>query len=405
MSRTIGERQSYVAGIGQSQVGRRLNLSDMELTCQSVLEAVADAGLELSDIDGVATYPGSGHGAAAGGFGGPGPGEVIDALGLSVDWYSGGIDGAAQLQAVVHGCMAIATGLARHVLVYRTVSEATAQGPGGRQGMGGSSGMGRGGGVPGPFQYLIPFGAMSAVDWLAWSAQYHFEHFGLTRETLGQIALNNRRNAALNPKAVLREPLTLEDYLEARMIAEPLCLYDCDIPCDGSTALVLSHVETAADARHVPVQVHAVGTAVRGRPSWDQWEDLATFPGRGAAEHLWERADVTPADVDTAQLYDGFSMITVLWLEALGFCPTGGAADFLAGGKRIARDGDLPLNTSGGQLSGGRLHGFGLIHEAVVQLRGDGGERQIPGDPEVAAVANGAGSTTGCMILTRGLAA
>ena len=297
--------------------------------------------------------------------------------------------------------MAIATGLARHVLVYRTVTESTAQGSSGREGIG-SSGMGRG--VPGPFQYLIPFGAMSAVDWLAYSARYHFDRFGLTREKLGQIAINNRRNAGLNPKALLRDPMTLEDYLSARMIADPLCLYDCDLPCDGSTAFVVSSVETAGDAARIPVQIHAVGTAVRGRPSWDQWEDLATFPGRGPAEQLWERADLAPADVDVAELYDGFSMITVLWLEALGFCPTGGAGDFLEGGGRISLEGELPINTNGGQLSAGRLHGFGLIHEAVTQLRGDAGDRQVQGTPEVAAVANGAGFTAGCLLLTRGIA-
>ena len=403
-SRRLGERRSYISGIGQSVVGRRLELSEMELTMQSSLEAIADAGLRPEDIDGLSTYPGTGRGTSSGGFGGPGATDVIDALGLNVDWYSGSMEGAAQLQAVVNACMAIATGLARHVLVYRTVTESTAQGSGGRQGIGvGSSGMGRAG-VPGPMQYLIPFGAMSAVDWLAFSARYHFDRFGLTREKLGQIALSNRRNAALNPKAVLRDPMTLDDYLSARMIADPLCLYDCDIPCDGSTALVISDVDTAADAAKTPVQIHAVGTAVRGRPSWDQWEDLATFPGRGPATQLWQRADLKPSDVDIAELYDGFSMITVLWLEALGFCPTGGAGDFLDGGKRIALDGELPLNTNGGQLSGGRLHGFGLIHEAVVQLRGEGGERQVPGRHEVAAVANGAGFTAGCMLLTRGLA-
>jgi len=278
MTRRIGERQSYISGIGQSVVGRRLGLSEMELTMQSSLAAIEDAGLRPEDIDGLATYPGTGRGTSAGGFGGPGATDMIDALGLSVDWYSGSMEGAAQLQAVVSACMAIATGLARHVLVYRTVTESTAQGSSGREGIG-SSGMGRG--VPGPFQYLIPFGAMSAVDWLAYSARYHFDRFGLTREKLGQIAINNRRNAGLNPKALLRDPMTLEDYLSARMIADPLCLYDCDLPCDGSTAFVVSSVETAGDAARIPVQIHAVGTAVRGRPSWDQWEDQQNSCGRG----------------------------------------------------------------------------------------------------------------------------
>jgi acetyl-CoA acetyltransferase len=296
--------------------------------------------------------------------------------------------------------MAIASGLARHVLVYRTVTESTAQGMAGRRGIGADQAES---GISGPMQYLIPFGAMSAVCWLALSAQYHLQNFGLTRERLGQIAINNRSNAGLNPKALLRDPLTLDDYLEARMIASPLCLFDCDLPCDGSTALVFSHVDTAADSRHVPVHVNAVGTAAWGRPSWDQWEDLATFPGRDPARHMWNRTELRPADVDTAQLYDGFSMITALWLEALGFCGTGEVGAYLEGGGRIARTGELPLNTNGGQLSAGRLHGFGFVHEAVTQLRGDGGRRQLPRQPEVAVVSNGAGFTVGCMLLTRGL--
>ena len=395
---TIGERQSYISGIGQSQVGRRTGLSEMTLTVQAALAAIDDAGLGIDEIDGVSTYPGGGRGTAVGGFGGPGAPEVIDALGLSVDWYQGSVEGAAQLQAVANACMAIASGLCRHVLVYRTVTEGTAQGTGGRQVMGRVTER-----ISGPAKYLFPYGSVSATCWLAPLAQYHMHHFGLTREKLAQVALNGRRNAARNPQAILREPLELDDYLSARMISSPLCLFDCDLPCDGSTAFVISHVDTAPDARHVPIHINALGTSARGRPSWDQWEDLATFPGRSPAAQMWNRTELKVGDVDTAQLYDGFSMITVLWLEALGFCGTGEAGDFLGDGSRIALDGELPLNTSGGQLSAGRLHGLGFVHESVVQLRGDGGERQIPRQPEVAAVANGAGSTVGCLLLTRGI--
>ena len=121
----------------------------------------------------------------------------------------------------------------------------------------------------------------------------------------------------------------------------------------------------------------------------------------GCAEHLWERTDLRPHDVDVAELYDGFSTITAEWLEALGFCPKGEVGDFLEYGDNIALEGVFPLNTNGGQLSAGRLHGFILLHEAVVQLRGDGGDRQVPGDPEVACVAMGGGIQAGCMLLTK----
>jgi acetyl-CoA acetyltransferase len=327
-------------------------------------------------------------------------GQVLDALGLAVNWYSGSWEGAAALGPFVSACMAVATGMARHVLIYRTTTEATAQGAGPHAGQG----MDRASiGISGPFQYLIPMGAMSAACWVAPYAEYHRRVFGLSREILGQIAINQRKNAALNPAAILRKPMCLDDYLAARMIASPLCLFDCDLPCDGSVALVVSHVETAADARHVPIQVHALGTASHGRPSWDQWPDLATFPGRDPARQLWERADVGPADVDLAQLYDGFSILVALWLEALGFCGTGEAGAFIDGGRTIARDGALPVNTCGGQLSAGRLHGYGLIHEAVTQMRGDAGERQLGEQPEVSVLSFGAGMTVGCMLLTRGL--
>jgi acetyl-CoA acetyltransferase len=230
------------------------------------------------------------------------------------------------------------------------------------------------------------------------------DEFSLTREQLGQIALNARRNAALNPSAIYSDPMDLADYLGARMISTPLCLFDCDAPCDGSTAFVVSHRDYAPDAPHQACHVNAVGTALRGRASWDQYDDPTSMAARDAAASMWERTDLSPADVDVAQLYDGFSILAMVWLEALGFCGRGESGPFVAGGGAIGRDGVLPLNTAGGQLSGGRLHGFGLIHEACVQLRG--GERQVrrPGNavPEVAAVSNGGGPIAGSLLLTRG---
>ena len=122
---------------------------------------------------------------------------------------------------------------------------------------------------------------------------------------------------------------------------------------------------------------------------------------RDAGAHLWTRTDLRPADVDVAELYDGFSFLTLSWLEALGFCGVGESGSFVEGGERIGLDGELPLNTHGGQLSAGRLHGFGFLHEACVQLWGEGGERQVPGGPEVAVAAAGGGNTCGCMLLVR----
>ena len=399
------ERRAVISGIGQSDIGRRLGRSELDLTVEAGLAAIADAGLRREDIDGLSTYPGMGAG--TGGFAGPTSPEVQDAMGLSLNWHDGGGEGAGQMRAVISASLAVAAGLARHVLVYRTVTEGSAQGTGGRQGIGGSGG---GGSVPrfgGFMQWSLPFGAVSAANWLAMVAQRRMHEFGLTREQLGAIAVNNRANAGLNPKAIYRDPMSLDDYLAARMITTPLCLFDCDAPCDGATAVIVSHRDVAGDLDHPAIQINAVGTALRGRPSWDQFDDMTTMAARDAGASMWERTELKPADVDTAQLYDGFSILAVTWIEALGFCGRGESGPFIEGGVNIARDGLLPLNTAGGQLSGGRLHGFGLIHEACVQLRGDGGKRQVvrPGGRavEVAAVANGGGPIAGSMLLTRGV--
>jgi acetyl-CoA acetyltransferase len=398
------ERRSIISGVGQSAVGRRLGRTGLDLTIDAALAAIADAGLTPADVDGIATYPGAGGGAGVG-FSGPGSPEVQDALRLEVNWHSGGIEGAAQLAAVVNAVLAVGAGLARHVLVYRTVTESTEQGGGGRQGIG-LGGGGDGGGVPrmgGTMQWSIPFRAYSAANWLAMNAQRHFHEYGTTSEQLAMIAVNARRNAGLNPTAIYRDPMTLDDYFASRMVTSPFRLYDCDAPVDGSTAVIVSAAEHAANVDHPVARVEAVGTALRGRPSWDQFDDMTTMAARDAGAQLWSRTDLKPADVDVAELYDGFSFLSMCWLEALGFCGVGESGPFVQGGHRIALDGELPLNTHGGQLSAGRLHGFGFIHEACLQLRGEAGDRQVggAGGVEVAAVANGGGPIAGALLLTR----
>ena len=227
-------------------------------------------------------------------------------------------------------------------------------------------------------QWTLPFGSASAASWVALYAQAHMDRYGTTPEQLAQIAINGRRNAALNPKAIYRDPMSLDDYFNSRMITTPLRLFDCDVPCDGATAVIVSRRERAVDLAKPPVYVEAMGTAMHDRPSWDQLHDLTRTVGTDAATQMWSRTRLTPADVDIAELYDGFSYLTMLWLEALQLCPVGESGPFVEGGTRIARDGLLPLNTDGGQLSAGRLHGYGFLHEACVQLRGEAGERQVP---------------------------
>ena len=393
----VGERAAVITGIGQSQIGRRIGRDPLDLTIDACLAAIEDAGLTRADIDGISTYPGP-MGTPPG-FSGAGVVDLQDALRLDLDWYASGVETSGQLGSVITACAAISAGLVRHVLCFRSVWEATAQGTGGRGPTLG--GGGEGFKASGFMQWTLPFGAASAANWIGLMAQRHFSEYGTTREQLAQIALNGRKNAALNPNAIYTDPMSMEDYFDARMISSPLCLYDCDVPADGATAFIVSRADAALDVAKPPIAVEAAGSAIWGRPSWDQWDDLTTMPMRDAGSMLWTRTDLTPSDVDVAECYDGFSFITLAWLEALGFCGKGESGSFIEGGERIALDGELPLNTHGGQLSAGRLHGYGFLHEACVQLWGEGGDRQVQGDPEVAVAAAGGGPTCGCLLLTR----
>jgi acetyl-CoA acetyltransferase len=395
------ERRCIISGIGQSAIGRRLARGDLDLTLDSVLAAVEDAGLRPEDIDGMVSWPGDvmytgGLTAGSPGFSGPSVPSVKDALRLQLKWHFAGPEGPAMLGSVVNACMAVATGLCRHVVVYRTLTESAAQEGGGRRGIP----VYDPDGATGFLQWTLPYGGFSGGNWMAPYASRHFHEFGTNREQLGAIAINARRNAALNPKAIYRTPLTMDEYLRSRMITTPLCLYDCDVPVDGSTAVVVSTSDYAGDMPHPAVRFEAVGTALDGRASWDQWESVTRLASYDAARHMWSRTDLKPADVDIAQLYDGFTILTLLWLESLGFCGEGESGPFVEGGSRIAREGELPLATGGGQLSAGRLHSFGHLYEAVQQLRGEAGERQVPG-AEVAVVSSGAPPLACCLLLTR----
>ena len=393
------EHRCAVTGIGQSDVGRRLNREPLELTLDACLAAIEDAGLTTADIDGVSTYPGAVS--QPKGFSGAGAYEVMDALRLECNWYDSGLEVSGQLGSVMKAIMAVGSGMANHVVCFRSVWEGSAQGTSGRASLQPTSETGGGtlyvGGIQ---EYMLTFGSASAACWVAMYAQAHMDRYGVTSEQLAQIAINARRNAGLNPMAIYTEPLTLDDYFASRMITSPLRLFDCDVPCDGATAFVISRRDRAKDLAKPPVYVEAMGTAIHDRPNWDQLSDLARTVGADAAAQMWTRTDLTPADVQIAELYDGFSYLTMLWLEALGLCPVGESGRFVEGGTRIAREGELPLNTHGGQLSSGRLHGYGFFHEAVVQLRGEGGARQVASRPQVAAVAAGGGNTCGCLLLS-----
>jgi acetyl-CoA acetyltransferase/uncharacterized OB-fold protein len=383
------EHRVVLSGVGRSAIGRRLMRDPLSLTVDACFEAVADAGLALDDIDGLSTYPGP----SSGGLSEGGVTAVEEALRLRPTWTNGGGELPGPGGAVITAMLAVATGLCRHVLCFRTVWESSFA----------KLGLGAGGfgSVSGPlWEWRAPFGAMSAANWIGMHANHYLHRYGATREMLGWIAINGRTNAARNPAAIYRDPMTMDDYLSARPISSPFGLYDCDVPCDASIAVIVSDASAAADLPKPAIRVDAVGTQITERISWDQ--DTLTHEPQvlGQSAHLWTRTTLRPEDVDVALVYDGFTFNAISWIEALGFCDFGEAKNWLDGGRRIALDGDLPVNPHGGQLSEGRTHGFGFIYEAMAQLRHDAGDRQVAG-ANTAVVTSGGGTPSGVLLLQR----
>src|SRR6266702_1450653 len=387
----MGNREAYISGIGQSEVGVRLARHPLLLTLDAINEALTDAGLTIEQIDGVFTYPGKMSSFL--GFSPVSSDDVIEALGIKSKWHLGGGEQPAQLAAIASAALAVKEGLCRHVICFRTVYEAAAlsrpeEFPPLKRDF-----------VDGMSQWTAPFWAFSAACWTAQYAMRHMHRYGMTREQLAQIALNASRNAVKNPRAraITKGELTLEKYMSARMISSPFCLYDCDRFTDASTAIIVSAASALDEVKCEPVRIAAVSGSV-DRYSWDQVEWPAAYE---TGEDLWKRTDYKPKDVDTVQFYDGFAFLPLTWLEGLGFCGRGEAHVFIEAGHRIARDGELPMNTHGGQLGAGRLHGFGFAHEAVTQLRRKAGERQIAGDPRVAIATSGGGPMAAALLLAR----
>ena len=384
------EHDVVFSGVGHSQVGRRLNRDPLSLTVEACLRAIEDAGLRPEDIDGLATYPGSGG--YAGGFSEGGVTPLEEALRLRPTWHAGGDETPGQAGAIATAMLAISAGLCKHVLCFRTVWEATHPTRGGTV-------PAIDGRVSGTFiEYRAPFGAMSAANWIGMNASNYFARYGGDREVLGRIAVNARRNAGLNETAIYRDPLTMDDYFNARMVTTPFGLYDCDVPCDGAVAIIVSAKDTVPDLASTPVFVDAVGTQIIEPVSWDQGTLSHEPQLLGPARHLWTRTDLRQEDVDLALLYDGFTFNCLSWIESLGFCGFGEAADFIGDGSRIALNGELPLNPHGGQLSAGRTHGFGFIAEAIHQLRGEAGARQVAG-AKVALASTGGGVPSSAWLL------
>jgi acetyl-CoA acetyltransferase len=380
-------RDVAVAGVGYSTVARAGELDVRALTHAACTAALDDAGLSPDAVDGIVEYQfGQGDAPTAIGtqrlLGIPNLAMFNDLMGTAPSGLSSAMDGT----------MAIASGVCETVLVYRCITRAS-----------GHTGAVRSGPpeARGSLQFAAPYGYGGGIILaMAMRKQRRVAELGGSYEDYGRIAINARRWAALNDRAVLRDPLTMDDYMDARPVADPLLLLDCDYPVSGACAAVLTTSERAVDLRRRPVVVDSLAYGTGAAPDWLYGEDFLFGGTVPCAERLWARASVGPADVDVAELYDGFTHITISWIEALGLCGIGEFHDWVGDGSRIAPGGEVPLNTSGGQLAEGRLHGLAFLAEAVQQLRGECGVRQVPG-AEVAVVANAHGPQSGAMVLTR----
>lgn len=357
-----------IVGLGSTAFSRDAgDRSPASLACEASIQAIHDAGMTKADIDGVVGVlePGA-----------PRANQMAALLELpNVTHHSGPMPVA--MFGIIDAMAAIFSGQCETVLVYYAFtrlpwnSRSAAQDPFRRY-----SNMGGGTAKPPMPESIDPSAAYTA-----WASRYIHES-GATREDFGRVALNMRANAMRNPKAVMRTPLTMEGYLQARMIRDPLCMLDMDVPVDGADAFVLTTVERARQITKSPVVIHAATAGMVGRNDEDQLVSLARHGQHVVVESLKARGDFWLDDVDVFFPYDGFSIITLGWIENVGYCRPGGAGRFMqehwdAKSGRVLIDGRIPMNPHGGSLSEGASRGTGHLREAVTQLRGEAGPRQV----------------------------
>lgn len=377
-----------IAGIGYSSIHRGNSPAVEDLTVAAAIAALADAGLRPAAVDGIFEYQ---YAADA-----PVTNWLQRTLGtgdLSA-YCDVGASGASGMAGVSAAYQALIAGECEVALAYRSIQQ-------GRAGTGAFETLNQV--PPGSSMFheelLSPYGAFGIIVQIALKMQRRAAVLGGRPEDYGHIAINARRWSALNERAVLRSPMSMDDYLGARMLADPLRLLDCDYPVSGSCALVLTTEERARDLCQPLVLIDSHATAT-GAGDWVFGPDFLDGGTLTCAERLWRKASIGRDDINLAGLYDGFTYMTLSWIEALGFCRAGEAGAWLEEGRTIGPGGRLPLNTSGGHLAEGRLHGLSHLAEVVLQLRGQAGSRQVPG-ASAAVVTNSHGPAVAAMILRR----
>jgi acetyl-CoA acetyltransferase len=378
-------RRVAIAGVALSDVGRVDQASPFALHAQASRRALADAGLTPSDIDGFASA----------GLGALQPLEVAEYMGLQPRWIDSTATGGACWEIMAaHAADAIAQGHADVILLaYGSTARADLK----RKMRTANLDWG----TRGPQSYEVPFGH-TLISKYAMAARRHMHDYGTTLEQLAEVAVSARHNAGLNPDAFYRDPITIDDVLAGPMLADPFTKLQCCIRSDGGAAAVLVAEDRVKDLPGPPVWVLGTGEA-GSHVTMNQWPDFTTTAAAVAGRMAFERAGVRPSEIDVAEVYDAFTYMLLVTLEDLGFCPKGEGGRFVEEG-RLRVGGALPTNTDGGGLSSCHpgLRGLFLIVEAVRQLRGDCGARQVDG-AKLACVSGSGGwfCTNATMILGR----
>ena len=374
--------RTAIVGIGQTAFAKRLEPSELQLACEAIAAALDDAGIDASEVDAVSSYTMETND------------EMLVAKNVGfgdITFFSQiGYGGGAGCATVGHLAMAIATGQARVGVAWRSR----------KRGSGPRPWTNTTQQLPVPAQWSRPWGLLRPADEIGMLTRRYMHEFGATRDHLANVALACRAHANRNPHAVMYErTMTRDDYLAARWIAEPLCLFDNCLETDGALACVIVSADRAKDCKQPPVYVHSFA---QGLPAQHQTminyfnDDPLIGPAWATAKQLWRGADFGPGDVKVAQIYDAFTTLIPLSLEGYGFCERGEGASYTEGGA-LELGGRLPINTSGGGLSEAYVHGFNLINEGVRQMRGTS-TAQVDG-ADTCLVTAGEGVPTSAMLL------
>jgi acetyl-CoA acetyltransferase len=376
--------RTAIVGVAQTPFAKSLPGSEKALACDAIVAALADAGIDPSEVDAMSSYTM----------------ETTDEVEIAKNIGAGditffsqvGFGGGAGPATVGHVAMAVATGQAKVGVAWRSRKRGSGQRPW-------TDTVHQ---LPTPAQWSRPWGLLRPVDEIAMLTRRYLHEYGVTRDQLANVAIACRNHALRNPAAIMYDrPLTRAAYHEARWISEPLCLFDNCLETDGALACVVVSAERARDCAQPPAYVHAFaqGLPAQHHTMVNYWNDDPLLgPSWACARRLWSGSDIKPEDVQVAQLYDAFTPLIPLSLEGYGFCKRGEGAAFTDNGG-IELGGALPVNTSGGGLSEAYVHGFNLIVEGVRQMRGTS-TAQVDG-ADSCLVTGGEGVPTSAMLLRR----